>query len=180
MEADELDDPRDRRASARAKRRKESLYEHDPEKDAAELERQQAVSSTRISNYRWKFGEDPHDDDATPESGYEYTKVEVAEDHTKTEKERFGLIGGGQPSGVQCFECRHTDYLIIDQRTAQEVIESRPDVDWAQKMNRPLDFWRSQAELMLFCPSCKGVTQLLEGIYLMLKAQTERAREGAR
>lgn len=168
------EDPTERLGAA-AKRRRESLYQG---RDEGESERLEHVSSTRTSNYRWKFGEDPHDPDADPSSGYEYTKVEVVEDTSKTEKEKYGAIKGGQPSGVRCWACGQNDYLIIDERTAQEMIASHDETDWAQKMNRPLDFWRSQAMFMLFCPGCKAVTQLLAAVFRRQQAIEKEQRGG--
>lgn len=166
------EDPTERLGAA-AKRRRDSLYEG---RDEGETARLSDVNSTRTSVMRWAPGENPHED-VDELHGYEDIKLEVVEDQSKTEKERFGGVRG-TASGIRCFECGVNDYLIVDERTAQQVIDERPEESWAQKMNRPLDFWRSQAEYLLFCPGCHGVAQMLQAVVKRL--QEARARGGMR
>ena len=151
---------------ARAARRSASLYEG---RDEGETERLRDVNSTRTSIMRWAPGENPHED-VDELHGYEDIKLEVQEDQSKTEKERFGGVKG-TASHIVCFECGVNDYLIVDERTAQQVIDERPEESWAQKMNRPLDFWRAQAEYLLFCPGCHAVAQMLQAVVRRLQAQ---------
>lgn len=164
-------DPRDKRASARADRRKDSLYEG---LDEGERTRLKKVSPVRTSNYRWAPGEDPHDDDANQDSGYEYIKLDVREHQTADVDPYAGIRG--QASGILCFECRVQDYLIIDERSAEEVIAGRDEESWAIKMNRPVDSWRVQGELLLFCPGCHAKTQMTEQMYVILKKQHEERK----
>lgn len=153
---------------ARAQRRKDSLYEG---RDEGETRRLQDLNSTRTSVMRWAPGENPHEE-VDELHGYENIKVEVLE-HTTPDIDKYAGLKG-TASGLRCMECHQNEYLIIDKRSAQEVIESRPEVDWAIKMNRTVDQWRTQPELLLFCPGCHGLAQLMEQVLRIMVEQQNK------
>jgi hypothetical protein len=158
-------DPRDKRSAARAKRRADSLYEG---LDDAERARLEHVSTTRTSNYRWAPGEDPHDLEATPDSGWEYKKLEVVEG--ESDIDTFKGVRGPD-SGVRCFRCKAQHYLIIDERTREQVLADRDVESWAIQNNRPVDPLRQDPEKMLWCPGCRHTVQVMDYALKVLQEQ---------
>ena len=167
------EEERQTRAQRFEEHRRQSLYEGLSD---SERERLEHVSSTRTSNYRWAPGEDPHDDDAQPDSGYEYIGLEgpnTPDDQRDiSDNERYGAIGKGPDSGVTCFQCKSVHYIIADERTPEDVAATLPDVAWAQANNRPVDPVRVPTAWLLFCPSCKHVVQLRESVVRALRGET--------
>jgi hypothetical protein len=152
------------RLGAANKRRRDSLYEdHRDEHYAANrghLVRQAPV--------RWALGQDPNDDEAQAGSGWDYLKLDGTEQEAAKPVSPFeGRTGA--PSGIRCFTCHQQDFLVMDERTAEESIAGDVELTWAAKNNRPLDEYRASNKYMLFCPGCKAVAQVIDQVLRMLQ-----------
>lgn len=153
------------RLGASAKRRRDSLYE-DQRDQHFEASRSHP---TRHSMLRWDLGVDPNDDEAQPGSGWSYLNLEGAEREKDRPASPFeGMTG--TPSGITCFECKRQEFLVMDERTAEESIAGDVELSWAAKNNRPLDPYRASAKLMLFCSGCKTVAQVIEQVFKAMQA----------
>lgn len=143
---------------AREEARRLSLYNQDPQEAIDAGERHQ----TRTANLRWGPGEEPYDvPGAVKGDGYVNTQLEVLEHTDPTGLDNMAGVRG-TPSGVRCLACRRSDYLIVDRRTSEQRIESQVDVQWAISQGRHVDPLLIEPELMLFCPGCRCVAQMLE------------------
>lgn len=146
----------DNRAEARAKRRRDSLYDNDPDASFKESE----AHLVRTTPVRWGDGADPALD-ADELHGFQEYKLEVLE-HPTPNIDRTRDIKG-TPSSVRCFHCRHNDYLIVGRLSREERIErATPEVQWAVKQNRDVDPFLIEPAVSLFCPGCKAEAQMLE------------------
>ena len=131
-------------------------------------------NANRLSPLRWAPGQDPRDDDAYPGSGYEYVKLVVDEDLAPTPaSKRFeGYLG--VDSHMTCWNCLQRTYLIMDERTSQQVGEAQDEVVWAWANNRPVDPVRVPDVLLLYCPACHNTMQLRKEIVREKAEQQDR------
>lgn len=113
----------------------------------------------RLANVRWKFGEDPHDDDAHPDSGWEYVTLDYPE-HPPEDTNPYGGKGGPD-SGVRCFNCHGYTYRILDTRTPEEILAGLPDEQWRRSQGRGDDRAAPRVYLLV-CPKCENRVQLNE------------------
>lgn len=143
-----------------------------------EYERLYRRNQRQIRNVRWAPGQDPHDDDAHPDSGWQYVKLDGAEtpDSERDVDQYRDLAGPG--AGVQCFRCHGAEFRIVQERTPAEIIATRPDLEWSLKMNRPIDPWSAPRLLMLFCPACKHMVQMAEQAVATIRRQQEERDDG--
>jgi len=146
----------------------------------------------RLANVRWKRGEDPRDDLAvgsvgartlSPEeaqltTGYVDYDLEVLEHPHPENVDPYEGIHGSR-TGIKCWSCPAGEYLIIAERTSQEVGDTLDEVTWARKMNRPVDPLKVPDVLKLFCPQCKSVMEMRKEIVLELRAKAVDAGAGA-
>lgn len=134
----------------------------------------------RIRNYRWAPGQDPNDDEAWPDSNWDYVNLEVLEhpDESASDPDWSYRNISGSPSGVRCFHCRNNDYLIVDVRSSEEIAKTQDDVLWARVNNREVDPLKVPDVLALFCPGCKHQAQVRKEVVQLLasKAAKERGR----
>ena len=153
------------------KERAASLYTG---RDEGETRRLEQVSPVRNAQHRWKHGEDPHDPEADPESGWEYVKLEAPENEAVHPHPFEGMTG--PDSGVRCFRCKSVNYRVVDERTPLQMAVTQPDLEHGLAMNRPIDFRRMPGALALLCPQCEHFAQVATPIVSMLAAQ-QKGRE---
>jgi hypothetical protein len=113
----------------------------------------------RLSNVRWKFGEDPYDPDTHPDSGWNYVSLDVTEHEAKDVNPYKGK--GGTDSGVTCFTCRAETYRIVDERTPAQVLAELPDEQWRRSQGRGYERAAPRVYLLV-CPKCEGRVQMNE------------------
>lgn len=71
--------------------------------------------------HRWKHGHDPQDDEATPESGWEYVTLKPPESSAKVPEQP----GGGPDTGLPCQQCGANTYRAVDSCTVKESLEAK-------------------------------------------------------
>lgn len=113
--------------------------------------------------HRWRFGHDPSDPDATPESGWKYVHLDVT---TPTIPNQRYMLKGGPESGLPC-PCEAHPHCHEMTRVAAEMsakdIFNQPEVEVA---NRDLLTEKDWARLVqdiicaLICPKCECVVQM--------------------
>ena len=159
----------DNRAAARAERRKNSLYAG--EIDEGEAYRLEHISRTRTTPVRWAPGHDPRDEETDNKgTGWETVKLEVTEHKEPQNVDALGNVRG-QPSGVQCYNCKHGEMLIIDSRTPEEIASTQPHLSHALEMNRDVDPLELPSLLMLVCPQCKTAMQVRESVMRKMRGE---------
>lgn len=137
----------------RAARRRDSLYDQDAAANF-EANREHLVRQTPV---RWSLGQDPNDDEAWPDSGYTYYKLDHGPENPLDPSTQYKDLQGPD-SEVLCFKCKTTNYRIIEERKVAPDME----VDWAIKNNRPYDPRQVPNVYTLFCPNCKQYAQLAD------------------
>jgi len=70
--------------------------------------------------HKWRHGHDPSDDEATPESGYEYVTLKPPESSAHVEEEP----GGGPDTCIPCQRCKDT-YRAVASCTVKEALEAK-------------------------------------------------------
>lgn len=110
--------------------------------------------------HRWKFGHDPHDDDATPESDWVYAHLEQETQHIPDQRH---LLKGGPESGMPCPKCQEI-MRVAGSMTAKEILEQ----DEVEVVNKDLmneaDWERLSKDVIcvLVCPKCQHKMQMRE------------------
>ena len=136
-------------------------------------ERESKRGRNRTKMERWAPGTDPHDQDARPDSGWEYVKLDVTEGKEGQGVDHFAGLSGPD-SGVRCFQCKSTNYRILDERSSETVAGTQDDIAWAKANNRPFDKMRAPNVIGVFCPNCKQVAQFRESIFRELQGEEVR------
>lgn len=152
--------------------RRSSLYGNDP--DVAYEETRKHI--VRQTVYRWGLGQDPNDDEAWPDSGWEYVRLEgpsTPDSERDLGEARYKELSG-PASGVKCFQLKGSctgEYLVVQERTPEEIVATLDDVQWAIKNNRAVDPERIPTAWLLFCPVCKHMTQMRESVVRKLRGE---------
>ena len=96
--------------------------------------------------HKWRFGHDPSDPDATPESGWTYIHWDVTE-HPPTPPNDMKAVTGGPPSGIPCDRCRE-ELRIVAKKTPKQILEREFDVS---RLNEKV---HEDEIFLLACPKC--------------------------
>lgn len=78
--------------------------------------------------HKWKHGHDPQDDDATPESGWEYITLKPPESSAQVEEQP----SGGPDTGIPCQRCATNTYRAVASCTIREALAARKPVGEGQ------------------------------------------------
>lgn len=114
--------------------------------------------------HRFPINQHPHDDDATPDSGWVYLKIEPV---TKTPPDDRPLLKGGPESGLpcQCSKHPHCDEMTrITAETSFWDIVSREEsgiVGLDKLSEEKANELMNRKILILTCPKCECSAQML-------------------
>lgn len=100
-------------------------------------------------HHKWKFGHDPEDSDADPNSPWLYVNLEAQEEALVNQK---ATLKGGPESGIKCFDCG-TITRIAGEASVEEILAPlgyRPP-EGSSPPKEPI--------LICVCPKCERVTQ---------------------
>lgn len=108
--------------------------------------------------HRWKWGHDPQDPDADPDSGWTYIKLEQKEPTVPNQRH---LLKGGPESGMPCQKCGEMT-RIAGEMTAEDII-NQPEVEVVNRhtlTEKDMKRLRETVILALACPKCETVIQM--------------------
>lgn len=105
--------------------------------------------------FRWALGHDPHDDDAHPDSGWQYIRWEVTEGPETTPDQTKGL--GGGPEAFPCDRCGET-MRIVAKKPPSEIIKESQVV----KLREDADLSAMDTDdiFLVACPKCEQKVQM--------------------
>lgn len=128
-----------------------------------EYKRRIAVDPRAIRRqHRFPFNQHPQDDDATPESGWIYYKIEP---YTPTIPDDRKQFRGGPESGLPCF-CVHHPHCnemtrIVEDMSAWELVQRfHGPVDVINRLDASaIERYKKMRIAILVCPKCECTAQ---------------------
>lgn len=112
--------------------------------------------------HRFTIGQHPQDEDADPNSGVTYFKIEGTK-AGPTEPDQRGELAGGPTSGMPCQRCG--EMTVVAGRKSLKDIYDQPEVDLVNRDQMTKEDWKRIEEtviLVLACPNCKAKYQWRE------------------
>lgn len=109
--------------------------------------------------HKWRHGHDPSDDEATPESGWEFATIKPPESSAHVEEEP----GGGPDTGIRCQRCNST-YRAVASCTVGEALKAK-----GADVSRARPEYLAQRIVRLLCP-CGHEMSLREDVLRGLMA----------
>ena len=103
--------------------------------------------------HKWRFGHDPRDDDATPESGWKYIRWDP---YTETPPNQIKEVVGG-PEAFECDRC-HAMMRIVAKKKPTEIIENSDVI----RLGEQVDVAKVNTDdvYLVACPQCDRRTQM--------------------
>jgi hypothetical protein len=123
--------------------------ERRPDKKADQID-PRAIRRT----FKWRYGHDPNDDDARPDSGWVYINWEISEGPPTQPRQAQQLPGG--PEAFPCDRCGAMT-RIVARKQPTEIIENSDVIRLGEKVD-PQKV-NSDVVYLVACPGCNQKTQ---------------------